>query len=176
MPNLGIIASSISGKLTSYDSIATVPVGAGGATNIAFTSIPQTYRHLQIRATPKVAAAVNMYYKLNSDATGTNYAYHYLYGDGATPTAGSGVSLSVTGYVGYISQTQPAAFVMDILDYTNTKKNKTVRSLMGVDANGSGNIIFASSLWMNTAAVTQIDITSVQTIQQYSSFALYGVK
>ena len=117
-----------------------------------------------------------MYYKLNSDATGTNYAYHYLYGDGATPTAGSGVSLSVTGYVGYISQTQPAAFVMDILDYTNTNKNKTVRSLMGVDANGSGNIIFASSLWMNTAAVTQIDITSVQTIQQYSSFALYGVK
>ena len=35
---------------TSYESIATVTVGAGGSSSISFTSIPSTYKHLQIRA------------------------------------------------------------------------------------------------------------------------------
>ena len=156
--------------------IASTLVGAGGTTLIAFADIPQGYTHLQLRATPKVAAAVNMYYKLNGDAVGPNYAYHYIYGDGATPTSGSGVNLTVTGYIGYISQTQPAAFVMDILDYKNTSKNKTIRTLLGVDANGSGNVMMSSSLWMNTAAIDKIEITSAQTITQYSRFSLYGIK
>jgi hypothetical protein len=51
MPILGIIASAITGNLvtTSYESIATVTVGGGGAATVAFTSIPATYTHLQIR-------------------------------------------------------------------------------------------------------------------------------
>ena len=35
--------------LSSYDSIATVTVGSGGSSSIVFSSIPQTYKHLQIR-------------------------------------------------------------------------------------------------------------------------------
>ena len=34
----------------SYESIATVTVGSGGAASVEFTSIPSTYTHLQIRA------------------------------------------------------------------------------------------------------------------------------
>jgi len=179
-PMLGIMASQISGHLFApsgaYDSIATVAVGAGGSSTITFSSIPSTYTHLQIRATPKVAAAVNVYYKFNSDATTTNYDYHYLYGDGTTPSTGWSSGVAVTGYIGYISQTQPSAMVMDILDYANTNKYKTTRTLLGVDANGTGNIELVSTSWMSTAAITQIDITSAQVIAQYSSFALYGVK
>ena len=32
-----------------YDSIATVVVGSGGASSITFSSVPSTYKHLQIR-------------------------------------------------------------------------------------------------------------------------------
>jgi hypothetical protein len=68
--------------------------------------------------------------------------------------------------------------IVDILDYQNTNKNKTIRNLGGIDTNGAGTIILTSGLWINTAAINRIDITSVNssTIQQHSSFALYGVK
>ena len=49
MPILGILASSYPAVSTSYESIATVTVGSGGAANVEFTSIPGTYTHLQIR-------------------------------------------------------------------------------------------------------------------------------
>jgi hypothetical protein len=156
--------------------IASTLVGAGGVKLITFTDIPQGYKHLQLRATPKVAVAVNMYFKLNGDASTTNYIYHYMYGDGATPSAGWSSGVAVNGYIGYVSQTQPAAFIMDILDYTNTNKNKTIRTLLGVDGNGAGNVMMSSALWLNTAAIDKIEITSAQTIAEYSRFSLYGIK
>ena len=48
-------ASSASNSVTpfaadgNYESIATVTVGSGGTSTISFTSIPQTYTHLQLR-------------------------------------------------------------------------------------------------------------------------------
>ena len=49
MPILGIMASQISGHLSnpSYESIATYTVGAGGSSTMVFSSIPQTYKHLE---------------------------------------------------------------------------------------------------------------------------------
>jgi hypothetical protein len=69
--------------------------------------------------------------------------------------------------------------IFDILDYTNTNKYKTVRMLGGVDFNGSGEVDFMSGLWLNTSAITRIDfLPSYQStqFQQYSSFALYGIR
>ena len=67
---------------------------------------------------------------------------------------------------------------MDILDYTNTNKNKTVRVLQGFDENGSGVVAFNSFLYStNTNAITSLTLTSSGTsFAQYSSFALYGIK
>ena len=69
--------------------------------------------------------------------------------------------------------------IVDILDYENTNKNKTIRSLAGLDLNGSGGRIeFCSSLWMSSAAITSVKVDNFAggNIAQYSSFALYGVK
>jgi hypothetical protein len=68
-------------------------------------------------------------------------------------------------------------FILDILDYKDTNKYKTARSLDGSDANGSGEISLRSGSWRNTAAITSITLTPTGTgIAQYSSFALYGIK
>ena len=51
MPILGIIASSIQNAIanaSSYESIASF-TGNGTATNYTFTSIPSTYKSLQLR-------------------------------------------------------------------------------------------------------------------------------
>ena len=69
--------------------------------------------------------------------------------------------------------------VIDLLDYSNTNKYKTLRSLGGWDANGSGRIILNSGLWGNSgSAISSIDIVTStgNNFVQYSTFALYGIK
>jgi hypothetical protein len=65
---------------------------------------------------------------------------------------------------------------LDILDYKDTNKYKTVRDLSGLDANGSGGVEFGSGLWMNTAAINTLKVYAIGNLVQYTQFALYGVK
>jgi hypothetical protein len=165
-----------------YQSIATTTVGVGGQATITFSSIPATYKHLQIRAIARGssgAADAQNVMRFNSDS-GTNYAFHRLYGDGAT--ASSGASITQTAAMAGINLGSGglantfAITICDILDYANTNKNKTVRTLTGFDANGSGNIYLWSNVWLSTTAISTITITTSQTpFAQYSHFALYGI-
>jgi hypothetical protein len=76
------------------------------------------------------------------------------------------------------TSTAYGAFIVDILDYTNTNKNRTIRSLNGFDANGSGQVQLVSTLFTSASAITSITIFTYASgnIEQYSSFALYGIK
>ena len=172
----GIIASSGGAAAGGdYESIATVTVGSGGSSTITFSSIPSTYQHLQIRALMLTTSASNLITRANGD-TGTNYSYHELTGSGSAAASGGSAS-TASPYSGYTS-TQPGIMVQDFLDYANTNKYKTFRTLSGSDANGSGFILMRSALWQNTSAITQLTITvsGGANFNQYSSFALYGIK
>lgn len=186
MPILGIIASSITGsKQNSFESIATVTVGSGGSSTVTFSSIPSTYKHLQLRMTARCTQqttgnATNMYLRLNSDS-GTNYTYHYLKGNGSTASALANTARDSAIFTFPTKSGETSGIfgvsVLDILDYTNTNKYKTLRHLEGYDANGSGEIFLYSNLWLNTSAVTSITLTEdLGDFAQYSSFALYGIK
>jgi hypothetical protein len=183
-PILGILASANYQRVTSsYESIATTTLGSATAT-ISFTSIPATYTHLQLRATLRpdntAGGAFTAYAKFNSDATTGNYVNHGLYGNGASASSfrdqvtGGGVW---AGYGPRVATTFGVA-VMDILDYANTSKYKTVRMLSGDDRNGSGDIILISGLWMSTSAINRIDLTveGGGNFATYTQYALYGIK
>jgi hypothetical protein len=185
-PILGIIASQNYPRVTnSYESIATVTVGSGGASSVSFTSIPSTYQHLQVRYMPRISTAdtaENTWLQFNGD-TGSNYAYHFLDGNGSSASAGAGASQTriLAGRAGAANSGSNifGANVLDILDYANTNKYTTARILGGIDINGSGgNIRLDSGVWMNTAAVTSLTIspTTANNFVQHSSFALYGIK
>jgi hypothetical protein len=180
-PILGIMASGISGNLWApgkdYDSIATVTVGGGGSASITFSSIPSTYRHLQIRCLT-LGAGSQIGLRMNSDS-GSNYAYHQVSGNGASTFATSAASQTIilNNFNTATSATYPLVLVIDILDYANTSKYKTSRNLAGIDQNGSGTVQLSSGLWMNTTAVSTLTLTdSGGNIAQYSQFALYGIK
>ena len=188
MPILGIIASGISGKLTSYDSIATTTVGAGGAASITFSSIPSTYRHLQIRGIMRVASGTagtdDMLIQFNGITTST-YSKHALYGTGSTAGAnGTGTVTSAFAARAAIPRSGITAsvfgtFVIDILDYADANKYKTVRSLAGSDSNDTNGVVsLASGSWQSTSAVNSITLFDENSYNfvQYSQFALYGVK
>jgi hypothetical protein len=182
-PILGIMASQISGHLFApsgaYDSIATTTLSTATGT-VSFTSIPATYTHLQMRISVIAATAGQTFQAFVNNDTGTTYATHVVYGNG-TATGAAGVPNS-TGYspvygrnVG--STTAPCVVIMDILDYANTSKYKTMRSLSGSESNSNGEIDLSSSVWMNTTAINRLDFNWTSgNCAQYSSFALYGIK
>lgn len=168
--------------LGKFDSIQTITVGAGGAASITFSNIPQTYRHLQFRCFFANSSSIldDSRWRWNNDSTVANYyTTHQIKGDGASATAvgfNPGVAFS---YLGFYSDVPScfSSYTVDILDYANTTKNKVMRSFGGYDANGSGNVIIRSSLWINTSAITSVNITPMGgSFVQHSSFALYGLR
>jgi hypothetical protein len=165
-----------------YESIATITVGSGGSATVTFSSIPSTYTHLQIRCISKDSRSnpnTAMSVRFNNDS-GANYSTHDLTGDGGSASASAGSSTTEFG-IGNTSGGSNAnifgAQIVDILDYANTNKFKTVRTLGGHDQNGSGYLGLFSGNWRSATAINSITIIPlVANIQQYSSFALYGIK
>ncbi len=184
-PILGIWASQNYPRITTaYESIATTTVGSGGSSSITFSSIPSTYTHLQIRCIARTNRASSGDYiagTFNSDS-GSNYSYHILYGTGAAVGAASGTSTSSLDIERIAGNSASAnvfgAVIIDILDYKNTNKYKTIKSLGAYDSNGSGEIQLISNNWRNTNAITSINLVPGigTSFLQYSSFALYGIK
>ena len=182
MPILGITASSILKVTGSYESIASATT-TSGQTVVTFSSIPSTYKSLQIRGILRNAAGSgtdNGYMLFNSD-TGNNYTTHWIISDGATLTASNispctlqlvGIGIPASGS----TANSFAATIIDIHDYASTTKNKTVRYFTGNDRNGSGNVFIGSSSWMNTSAVSTISINCSNDFQVGTTFALYGIK
>jgi hypothetical protein len=180
-----LLDAGVAASTNSYESIATTTVGSGGTSTITFTSIPSTYKHLQIRAIARDANGSNDFSTpqmvINSDTSST-YARHYLSGNGTTASAGSTPTTGFA-YVGAILNNGTTAnsfaiMIVDLLDYQNTNKYKTIRNLSGGDTNSIGNVALTSALWQSTSAITSISFTSSSTANfvQYSSFALYGIK
>jgi len=183
-------ALGVAGAASDFELIETQTVGAGGAASITLGSggtIPQTYKHLQIRLIGRggqSAITSGVYVQVNGDATAADYKSHYLQSNNiSTPV--SGVSNGTTsgfadaGPIAGANATSGVfgAIIIDALDYTNTSKNKTLRTLGGVDNNGTGYVTFTSGLWISTAAITSITLNSATgNFAQYSTFSLYGVK
>lgn len=182
MPILGILASAQIGNIyptTGFVALASTTVGSGGVASITFSGIPQIYKHLQIRGTTPFQGFVNgVYARVNGDS-GTNYTFHQVYGTGTA--AGSNNALNQTWAnisVSSGASNYNAVSVTDILDYTNTNKNKTFRTLTGYDSNGGGAITLRSALWNSTAAITSLTILfdNSKDFVQNTSFALYGIQ
>jgi hypothetical protein len=163
-----------------FDALATVTVPSGGVASIEFAGIPNTYKHLQIRWLAKmslsgVLTGINL--RINND-TGSNYRRHTIYGDGSTVTASSGSDF----WCGFIPRADSTSVfgtgITDVLDYTSTTKNKTVRTLNGTDQNGSGAVGLFSGLYFATpTAITSLTMfPDSGNFTQYSQFTLYGIK
>lgn len=187
---LGSFAQGVSAGAGAFESIASV-TASGSSNTITFSSIPNTYKHLQIRfigrSTGAGTYAEGVFFRCNSDS-GTNYSQHFLRGfyttasgvaasGGASQTYGAiaNAALPLTGNNANIV----GAGIIDIHDYASTTKTKTFRTFYGYDANGVGEVGMASGLWNSTSAITSITLYegSISTFWGSNSvIALYGIK
>jgi hypothetical protein len=176
---LGILAASGAGGGGSYESIATA-TGTGSSGTITFSSIPATYASLQIRVLGRSSTAADTtFFTVQYDGNAmTNF--HFLRGNGDTASAGN------TNVPVYVAADNSTANIMgvgiiDILDYTNTTRNKTSRSFGGWSGNGAyttnERLQLASFFRDNTSAITSISlILNAGNWTTNSVISLYGIK
>jgi hypothetical protein len=158
--------------------------GSGGVGSFEFASIPQNFTHLQLRITGRSrntsGSFATIYGGFNGQVFGpANYANHTLFGDGASPSTSSSISqgqLNIGQFIwSAVLANVQSSVLIDVLDYTNTNKNKTVRYLGGWDANGSGRALFGSALWMQTAAINTITVLPDAGFAEFTRADLYGI-
>jgi hypothetical protein len=176
-----------------HDSGALIPlqvvtVGPSGASEINFTNIPSTYKHLQIRVMNYRAGEGNsLKVQFNSD-TGSNYSRHIIYGGGSGGVITAGNATNATfielGWTGSTSEVGGGRAIMDILDYSNTSKYKTCRTFFGYRRaiNSTSDYMgISSGGWRNQNAISSIKIIPDNIAEkggflQNSQFAIYGIK
>jgi hypothetical protein len=164
-----------------YELIASSTVGAGGATNIEFTSIPSTYTDLAlhyslrsdrtgsvwegVRLTPNGSATTptsRVVYGTGS-AIGSEFNNDYYGGDGATSTATSNTFASGCIYIPNYASSNNKSWSVDSV----------------TENNGTGALaILVAGLWSVTDAITSLKLRPETTASfvQYSTAYLYGVK
>jgi len=163
---------------TSYKSIQSYLITSNTA-SVTFSSIPGTYKHLQIRgtyyATANLGSDVLMY--LNGD-TGSNYSHSGYVATTGTATsygAGSTTYLSIGNQA---TGNQAGMGICDILDYAHTNKRKTIRAICGVaGASTDKAMYYMSGNWRNNNAITSIEIAPYgASFTAGTLISLYGIE
>lgn len=178
---LGALVGSFAPAGGAFESIATA-TGTGSSGTITFSSIPQNYKHLQLRGVAKWASNFDIpQLRFNGDSN-LNYASHHLMGDGGSVIASavasaSRITLAATGYSFDSAGLIP--LIIDIHDYNSTTKTKVVRVFLGTDLNTTPRrILLSSGLWNNTTEITSVSFQtqSASNFTSNTTISLYGIK
>jgi hypothetical protein len=180
---LGIFSAAGAGGVVAggdYELIATA-FGTGSSGVIDFTSIPATYKHLQIRYTAKnSSSATQMNITMNGVTSGVYMRHSLVSGGPSVVSNASGTSQTAIQLISSMSNSTTAnavnAGVIDILDYSSSTKNTTIRGLYGMNDNAIA-ICLSSGLYNETTAVSSITLTaSANNFASLSRFSLYGIR
>lgn len=170
---------------SSFESIYTYIIGGGSVSSFTWSSIPQTYRHLELHLYLKSGRSggfdEQIRVQFNADS-GANYNYVYGYRQDTTAGTGSGnqnaMTLGVCATTNTSNNFSPVVFTF--LDYTNTNKLKSGGGTHGVLAAtaNSTRVGIGSGYWNNTSAITSITFVNetASSFQEGSRFSLYGYK
>jgi len=171
--------------LSDYDLLET-EILASSQSSVTFDNLDTVaadYKHLQIRVVGRTDRSNNgddLEVELN-DIASSSYARHGLQGTGSSVVSYENSSESYTRLGRLTAATGNndsfGAVILDILDFSDSSKNTTIRALSGF-ADNQTDIRLASGLLNNTSAITKIKFTPAAGINFVtgSRFSLYGLK
>lgn len=156
--------------------------GSGSSSSITISSIPSTYKHLQLRfsAIGTTDAYQNIRIQFNGD-TAANYSWHAMYGQNNSGQAGNTTSANwikaAPGDTGLT--TLPNTGIIDVLDYADTTKFKTSRQFTGTYRSTGyyGDVGLGSGNWRSTSAINSITFfVASANFATTTRLSLYGIK
>lgn len=190
-----VIATGSRSVTSELDALNAFPAGmtkisenilGSAAASVTFSSIPATYRSLQLHVTGRgdtAATFVSGFLRFNGDS-GANYDFEQMIGNAAVASAAEALaqtSLSVAEFSAASAPSgQAGSIVVNIPFYRQTVfwKNALTSHQLNV-SNASGGV-YAKMLagrWRNTAAINSILIgLSAGNFITGSSFVLYGLR
>ena len=163
-----------------YNLIASSTVGAGGASAIDFTSIPQTYTDLVVVCSTRYTTGSNggdIQIKLNTLTT--NFTYRFLYGTGSAAASSNGVDPLVGVNQGSTDTASVFGNTSIYIPNYASSNNKSISSDSVTENNATAAYMgLVATLWSNTAAITSVTLfnPTPRTFAQYSTAYLYGIK
>jgi hypothetical protein len=174
MPILGVIASSLSGKLVNpaYEYISQYTVSGSAVSSFTLSSIPTTYKTLVLKGYGASSSGGTNWNITSS--SGGSYYWAQGYGSGSGSWAAN--SYGTGAYLGPFIGSSWGQFTMTIVDYA-ASKNKSVNMFGGADLNGSGYVGIGNASSTGTGAINSLTVAmGGGNIQVGSSFYLYGIK
>ena len=172
---------------TTYEAIATVTVGSGGAASITFSSIPATYTDLYVALSHRTEAGIDgfsyaLLLKINTVTINRTWRRLEAYdGSSVYSDNGTGAIIGLVQGDGTTANTFNS-FGLYIPNYANTSYNKSlsVDTVTENNAGGGQGLDFIAGLWSSTAAIDSLEFyTQSPTpgdFAQYSTATLYGIK
>lgn len=158
-----------------------------GSALITFSSIPQTYTHLQARVVANKGAGSPQLYARVNGITGNNYtAYQYgNYYSGANilrSWAGGNTSSTFPGpgFWGSLpSSNYLGLWILNISNYTETDKRKEIQNIPAYMSSATSYEFFLGAAFLNSNnAITSLTFytSGGETLANGSRVSLYGVK
>ena len=149
-------------------------VGAGGAANITFTSIPNTYTDLCLVVSARGLSSASYLNVLPNGST-SSLSGRYVYGNGSSVSSGSLAPIIYIAESTFTANTFGNGMVY-IPNYAGSSyKSISIDSTQENNATNS-QIILQAGLWSDSTAISSITLTpNASTIAQYSTAYLYGV-
>ena len=162
-----------------YEAIATVTVGSGGAADITFSSIPGTYTDLCLLVSGRgTAAQQSIQINFNGDNTDANYSQKRIQANGST-VGSYGTYGKAAGVAGENNMTASTFGNTSIYIPNYTSSVAKSYSSDGVNENNSTTAYIepTAGLYTGTSAITSIKIfLDGGNYAQYSTATLYGIK
>jgi hypothetical protein len=156
--------------------IASVTVGSGGASTIAFSSIPQGYTDLKLIYSTRDGDTGGSAVYVTFNGLSTNRSMIILQGTGSATSSGTDTVIYGRGTSGDRTANTFSNGEIYIPNYTSSNYKSV--SIDSVEENNAtaARTAFTAGLWSSTAAITSITLTpSVSPFAQYSTATLYGI-
>ena len=163
-----------------YELIETVEVGAGGASSIEFTSIPQDGIDLVVYVSARnVSTWASLRFRCNSD-TASNYTTLYLFGSGSSVISNSGTTtFAFLNDATNASSTTSNTFASNAIYFSNyTSSSAKSISWEGVTEDNATEAYqnLAAVNWNNSSAISSINFfTGGADFDQYTTASLYKI-
>ena len=165
--------------------IASVTVGAGGASSIAFTSIPSTYTDVCVKLSLRSSRSANQDdYNVAINGSSSSFTYKQLYGGAGSGSIVTGSASGTTGFIGIMPAANNTASTFSSQEFYlpnyagSTNKSLSIDSAAENNAATQWQLDLIGELWSNTSAITSLTFTSntSSNFVQYSTATLYGIK